>query len=154
VEKIGKDDMKMDQKMKQLIDGLNVDLAGEYSAAIQYTYYASTVTGLSYQILKPFFEAEIPDEQGHALYLSEKIKTLGGEPTTKPAEVKQVSDVTEMLQEASRAEKATIERYEVRKKQAEDLGFTELVVKLEDMISDETTHMEEMNRLLQDPRLG
>lgn len=144
----------MDEKMKKLIDGLNVDLAGEYGAAIQYTYYASTVTGLAYQILKPFFEEEIPDEQGHALYLSEKIKTLGGEPTTKPAEVKQVSDVSEMLEEASKAEKETIERYEERKKLAEELGLTELVVKLEDMISDETTHMEEMQRLLKDPRLG
>ncbi|AXI28438.1 ferritin-like domain-containing protein [Priestia aryabhattai] len=144
----------MEEKMRQLIEGLNTDLAGEYSAVIQYTYYASTVTGLEYQILKPFFEGEIPDEQGHALYLSEKIKNLGGEPTTKPAEVKHVSNVTEMLKEASRAEKETIERYEERKKQAEELGLTELVVKLEDMIADETNHMEEMERLLKDPRLS
>lgn len=144
----------MDQKLQALIDGLNEDLAGEYSAVIQYTYYASTVTGMAFQILKPFFENEIPDEQEHALYLSEKIKTLGGEPTTKPADVKPVKDVSEMLKEASKAEKGTIERYEERKKQAESLGFTELVVKLEDMIADETGHMEEMDRLLQDPRLG
>ncbi|HEX6922901.1 MAG TPA: ferritin-like domain-containing protein [Bacillales bacterium] len=144
----------MDQKLQELIDGLNEDLANEYTASIMYTYYASTVTGLAYQMLKPFFEGEIGDEQGHALYLSEKIKTLGGEPTTSPVPVKQVSDVTEMLQEASKAEKATIERYEERKKQAEALGYTELVVKLEDMIADETGHMEEMNRLLKDPRLG
>src|SRR5699024_2891272 len=107
-----------------------------------------------YQILKPLFEKEIPDEQGHALYLSEKIKTLGGEPTTKPNELKHVNDVTEMLQEASKAEKETIDRYEERKKQAEEIGMTELVVKLEDMIADETHHMEEMERLLKDPRLG
>lgn len=144
----------MDEKMKTLIDGLNKDLAGEYTAAIQYTYYASTVTGLYYQVLKPFFEAEIPDEQGHALYLSEKIKTLGGEPTTKPNELKQVSTVTEMLQEAKKAEQETIKNYEERKKQAEELGLTELVNKLDDMIDDETGHMEEMERLLQDPRLG
>ncbi|HEU5140984.1 MAG TPA: ferritin-like domain-containing protein [Bacillales bacterium] len=144
----------MDQQLQELIDGLNEDLANEYTASIMYTYYASTVTGMAYQVLKPMFEGEIPDEQGHALYLSEKIKTLGGEPTTKPAPVKQVKDVTEMLQEASKAEKDTIERYEKRKKQAEALGYTELVVKLEDMIADETGHMEEMNRLLQDPRLG
>jgi bacterioferritin len=142
------------QKLNELIEGLNVDLAAEYSATIQYTYYASTVTGMAYQILKPFFEKEIPDEQGHALYLSEKIKTLGGEPTTRPSEVKQVSEVKEMLEEARNAEKDTIERYEQRKILAEELGLTELVVKLEDMIADETRHMEEMMRLLQDQRLG
>lgn len=144
----------MDQKTQELIDGLNKDLSGEYAAAIQYTYYASTVTGMAYQVLKPFFEKEIPDEQGHALYLSEKIKTLGGEPTTKPNDLKQVKDVSEMLEEARKAEKATIDAYEERKKLAEELGMTELVVKLEDIIADETGHMEEMERVLKDPRLG
>lgn len=144
----------MDQKTEKLIEGLNKDLSGEYAAAIQYTYYASTVTGMAYQILKPFFEKEIPDEQGHALYLSEKIKTLGGEPTTKPNELKQVTDITDMLEEAKKAEKATVDAYEERKKLAEELGMTELVVKLEDIIADETHHLEEMQRLLKDPRLG
>ncbi|KGX92617.1 bacterioferritin [Pontibacillus halophilus JSM 076056 = DSM 19796] len=143
----------MDQKVEQLIEGLNTDLAHEYAASIMYTYYAATVQGLYYQVLKPFFEGEIGDEQGHALYLSEKIKTLGGTPTTTPAEVKQLTDVKDMLEEARRNEYDTIKRYEERRSQAEELGYTELVVKLDDMIADETHHMEEMDRLLADPRL-
>ena len=144
----------MDQKMKELIDGLNEDLANEYAASIMYTYNAAVVSGLYRQTLKPFFESEISDEQGHALYLAEKIKTLGGAPTTKPAEVKQLTDVKEMLEEAHRAEKDTIERYEKRKKQAEGLGLTELTVKLDDMIADETGHMEEIGRILSDARFN
>lgn len=144
---------EMEQKIQELIDGLNEDLAHEYAASIMYTYNAAVVEGLYYQILKPFFQGEIADEQGHALYLAEKIKTLGGTPTTTPAEVKQLTDVKDMLEEAKRNEEATIERYEKRKQQAEELGFTELVVKLDDMIADETSHMEEMKRLLADPRL-
>ncbi|WP_433746514.1 ferritin-like domain-containing protein [Falsibacillus pallidus] len=144
----------MDQKMKELIDGLNEDLANEYAASIMYTYNAAVVSGLYRQTLKPFFESEISDEQGHALYLAEKIKTLGGSPTTKPAEVKQLTDVQEMLEEAHRAEKDTIERYEKRKKQAEELGLTELTVKLDDMIADETGHMEEIGRILSDARFN
>ncbi|MBL5766390.1 ferritin-like domain-containing protein [Heyndrickxia sporothermodurans] len=144
----------MEKEMKELIDGLNEDLSGEYSAAIQYTYYASAVQGLYYQILKPMFEKEIPDEQGHALYLSEKIINLGGQPTTKPAEVKPVTDAKEMLEEARKAEEQTIARYKVRREQADKLGLIELVVKLEDIISDETRHMEEMQRLLNDPRFS
>ena len=62
---------------EQLIEGLNTDLAHEYGAAIQYTYSASAVSGLYRSALKPFFEAEITDELGHALYLSEKIISLG-----------------------------------------------------------------------------
>lgn len=140
----------LDQTMQQLIDGLNEDLANEYAATIQYTYYAATVTGLYHRTLKPFFEGEIVDEQGHALYLAEKIQTLGGTPTTTPANVKQVTEVKQMLEEALQSERDTIKRYEERKKQAEALGLTELVTKLEDMIADETHHAEEIERILKD----
>lgn len=136
--------------MNELIEGLNEDLANEYAASIMYTNHAAVVSGLYRQTLKPFFESEVSDEQGHALYLAEKIKVLGGTPTMKPAELKQPRDVKEMLETARKAEKETIDRYERRKKQAEALGQTELVVKLEDMIADETHHMEELDRILVD----
>ena len=144
----------MDQNVQKLIDGLNDDLAHEYAAVSMYTYNAAVVSGMYRQVLKPFFQEESTDEIGHALYLSEKIKTLGGTPTTTPAKVKQLTDVKEMLEEALQNEKDTIERYEERKKQAEELGYTELVVTLEDFIADETGHKEEMQRLLEDPRLS
>lgn len=138
---------------QDLITGLNVDLSNEYSAIIMYTTFAATVNGLHYQILKPFFEKEIPDEQNHAQYLAEKIVTLDGSPTTIPEPFQQSTDVRDMLQEAHRAESDTIKRYEERRDQAKELGMTELAVTLEDMICDETTHMEQIERLLKDPRL-
>ncbi|UFU00496.1 ferritin-like domain-containing protein [Radiobacillus kanasensis] len=144
--------IKKDSKLEALIDGLNEDLANEYAAAIMYTYNASVVSGLYRSILKPFFENEISDEIGHALYLSDKITTLGGTPTTTPVQVKQLTDVKEMLEETRKAEADTITRYEKRKEQAEELGFTELSVKLDDMIADETGHKEEIDRLLMDSR--
>jgi bacterioferritin len=142
----------MDKDLQALIDGLNEDLANEYSAIIMYNHNAATVSGLYRQILKPFFQGEITDEQGHALYLAEKIKTLGGTPTTQPKPVKPVENVRDMLEEARSAEEATIQRYEERKEQASKLKLTELVVQLEDMIADETKHKEEMDRLLSDSR--
>src|SRR5699024_7753089 len=141
----------MDEKLQALIDGLNEDLANEYGAAIQYTYSASVVTGLYRSSLKPFFESEITDELGHAMYLSEKIKALGGTPTTESAEIPQPTDVKDILHAVLQSESDTIKRYEKRKQQAEELGYTELVTKLEDLISDETHHKEEMERLLMDP---
>lgn len=142
----------MEQDIQTLIDGLNEDLSHEYGAAIQYTYSASVVTGLYRSALKPFFEKEIEDELGHAMYLSEKIKALGGTPTTESAAVPQPTGVKELLNATLQAEKDTIQRYEKRKQQASDLGLTELVVELEDMIADETHHKEEIERLLEDPR--
>ncbi|MFS0752231.1 ferritin-like domain-containing protein [Oceanobacillus sp. 1P07AA] len=144
----------MEKEVQELIDGLNEDLANEYAAAIQYTYSASVVTGLYRSALKPFFESEINDELGHALYLSEKIKTLGGTPTTTAASIPQPTEVADLLKAALQSETDTIERYEKRKQQAEKLKFTELVVKLDDLISDETHHKEEIERLLEDPRIS
>ncbi|MFB4167095.1 ferritin-like domain-containing protein [Virgibacillus sp. JSM 102003] len=144
----------MNKDLQNLIDGLNEDLANEYGAAIQYTYSASVVSGLYRSALKPFFESEITDEMGHALYLSEKISTLGGTPTTKSANIPQPTEVKDLLEATLNSEKDTIERYEQRKKQADELGYTELVVKLEDMIADETHHKEEIERLLKDPRFS
>ncbi|BAC13114.1 ferritin-like domain-containing protein [Oceanobacillus iheyensis] len=144
----------MDKEVQELIDGLNEDLANEYAAAIQYTYSASVVTGLYRSALKPFFESEINDELGHALYLSEKIKTLGGTPTTTAASIPQPTEVADLLKAALQSETDTIKRYEKRKQQAEKLKFTELVVKLDDLISDETHHKEEIERLLEDPRIS
>ncbi|MFP7168751.1 ferritin-like domain-containing protein [Terribacillus sp. 7520-G] len=146
--------IKEDSQLQELIDGLNVDLANEYAASIMYTTYSAAVSGLYRTVLKPFFEDEISDEIGHAKYLADKIVTLGGTPTTVPAEVPYHTDVTKMLTEARDAEQATIERYEKRKQQAEDLNMTELVTKLEDLIADETNHRDELNRLLNDSRLS
>src|SRR5690625_3724480 len=128
----------MNKEKEQLIEGLNTDLAHEYGAAIQYSYSASAVSGLYRSALKPFFEEEITDELGHALYLSEKIISLGGTPTTKAADVPQPTEVKDLLEAVHKSESDTVERYEQRKKEADALGMTELVVQLEDMIADET----------------
>ncbi|RDW19900.1 ferritin-like domain-containing protein [Oceanobacillus chungangensis] len=144
----------MEKDLEKLIEGLNVDLAHEYGAAIQYTYSASVVTGLYRSALKPFFEDEITDELGHALYLSEKVKSLGGTPTTESAKVPQPTEVKELLEAVLESETNTIKRYEERMQQADNLGLTELKVKLEDLITDETHHKEEVERLLADPRFS
>ncbi|GAB4073919.1 ferritin-like domain-containing protein [Barrientosiimonas marina] len=141
----------MNKDYKNLIDGLNDDLAHEYAAAIQYTYSAAVVTGVHRAALKPFFEDEINDEMGHALYLSEKISALGGTPTTKAAELSQPTEVKDLLEATLQSETDTIKRYEERKQLAEKLGETALVVKLEDVIADETKHKEEVENLLADP---
>lgn len=143
----------MDNKIKTLIDGLNEDLANEYSAIILYTYNAATVSGLARQVLKPYFEGEATEEIGHAIFLADKIASLGGTPVVTPASVKQGKSVKEMLEIALEAEIKTIERYKQRMDQAEEAGEIALKSKLEDLIVEETDHKEELQRLLNDPRL-
>ena len=106
----------------QFLEGLNVDLAHEYAAVILYRTYASQVQGQWRMELRNFFEAEIPDELGHAQILADKIVALGGIPITTPARVKPAKDAKEMLRNALEDEIETIQRYVLRRKQAESLG--------------------------------
>ena len=72
-----------------LIDGLNLDLAGEYQAILMYTHYSAKLTGPYRRELRAFFQEEITDELSHAQFLADKIAALGGEPTTEPRPVHQ-----------------------------------------------------------------
>lgn len=133
---------------EQLLEGLNVDLANEYAAVILYRTYASQVQGQWRMELRQFFEAEIPDELGHAQILADKIVALGGTPTTNPAPVKPARDAKEMLRNALDAEIETIDRYVKRRRQAEALGHYGLAVEFDDLIRDESTHRDEIQLVL------
>lgn len=131
-----------------LIDGLNEDLAAEYEAVIMYRTYASLVSGPWRQELRAFFEGEIPDELGHAGYLADKIVALGGTPTVAPGAIPVAKDNKEMLENSLQAEIDTIARYTRRVEQAESAGEVALKVQLENMILDETTHRDDIRRML------
>ena len=132
----------------QFIAELNNDLAHEYSAILQYLTYAAKVSGPSRPELKAFFEAEIPDETGHAQYLAAKIVALGGEPTTEPKPVKKAESAKDMLSAIYEAESDAHDRYAERAAQAEALGMKGLQVQLEDMARDESEHRDETARIL------
>ena len=133
---------------EKFLEGLNVDLAHEYAAVISYRTYASQVQGQWRMELRQFFESEIPDELGHAQLLADKIVALGGTPTTTPAPVKPARDSKEMLRNSLEDEIETIERYVVRRKQAEALGHYGLAVEFDDLIRDESTHRDEIQMIL------
>jgi bacterioferritin len=131
-----------------LLMGLNHDLAGEYQAVVMYTHYAAKLTGPYRKELRALFQAEIADEQGHAQFLADKIAALGGEPTTQPRPVLTADDPRAMLHHALDAEKQAIADYRQRVEQAEAFGDIGLKVDLENQLSDETRHKEEIERIL------
>ncbi|CAM3338735.1 ferritin-like domain-containing protein [Rhodothermus bifroesti] len=133
---------------EQLIRGLNEDLAHEYQAVLMYATYAAMTSGIHRPLLKQFFEAEIPEELRHAQFLANKITALGGIPTTKPAQVTLQETNRAMLEEVLRAETETIARYVQRRQQAEAFGDYGLANDLDEIISDETRHKEEVEKLL------
>ena len=135
---------------KELIKGLNEDLAGELGAVIQYTTYAAKATGPFRPQLSQFFLAEVADEQLHAQFLANKIVALGGEPTTRARPVPEAHSNREMLEAVLAAERRAIADYTQRAEEADAYGDKGLVVQLEDMVRDESGHAEETERILRD----
>jgi bacterioferritin len=133
---------------RELLDGLNEDLRGEFQAVIMYRLYASLVQGPWRQELRAFFSNEIPEELGHAQILADKIASLGGTPATEPAPVKVVKDAKAMLETALAAEVETIDRYVKRRDQATAAGEHGLAVRFDDIIADETNHRDEIRQIL------
>lgn len=131
-----------------LIDGLNEDLAHEYQAMISYLLFSKLVHGHARLELGQFFSDEIADELQHAQFLAQKIVALGGTPTTQPAPFELPRDNKAMLEAALKSEQETIRRYTERINQAEAAGELGLKVDLEDVVSDETGHKEDLERIL------
>ncbi len=135
---------------KTLIQKLNEDLSGELGAIIQYLTYAAKATGPYRPQLSQFFLAEVPDEQGHAQFLANKIVALGGEPTTVPRPVPAARNNRKMLEAVLKAEKQATKDYTQRAREADEFGDKGLSVQLEDMVRDESGHAEETERILRD----
>ncbi len=135
---------------QQLIDKLNEDLAGEFSAIVQYITYAAKATGPYRPQLAQFFLTEVADEQLHAQFLANKIVALGGEPTTTARPVPPARNNREMLEAVLAAELQAGKDYTQRAEDAEAYGDKGLVVALEDMVRDEMGHSEETERMLRD----
>ncbi|HWB43060.1 MAG TPA: ferritin-like domain-containing protein [Gemmatimonadales bacterium] len=133
---------------RELIDGLNQDLRGEFQAVIMYRLYASMVQGPWRQELRAFFANEIPEELGHAQILADKISALGGTPAAEAAPVKVMQDAKAMLETALAAEIETIGRYVKRREQAEAAGEHGLAARFDDIIADETNHRDEIRQIL------
>lgn len=135
---------------EELIAKLNEDLAREYAAVIMYVSYAARATGPYRPQLAQFFESEVAGEQAHALYLANKITAMGGEPTTVPGPVPLPDGNRAMVEAVLDLERNATQGYTERAKQAEAAGDKGLAVQLEDFVRDESSHAEEVERILRD----
>lgn len=132
----------------ELIEGLNQDLAAELGTVIRYAYQASKSFGLMGIELREMFTEEIADELGHATFLMDVIVDLGGEPTTTPKSFDKPESLKEMLELDLAMERQDVAEYRQHAALAEELGYVELQMKLEEMAADEAGHARELRRIL------
>ena len=132
---------------QELIDGMNEDLNLELEAVLRYLYHAASATGLLGHELREELKGAIAGEMNHAVFLADKITALGGSLDIRPSMPRTVRTAKQMMEIDIAAERQVIANYAKRIVQAEKYGDRGLAIRLEDMLAEETDHVEEIERL-------
>ncbi len=129
---------------------LNLDLEHEMSAVIRYLHHSFIVGGQVRGPLMGLFRTRSKDCMDHAIKLGEKITALGGHPSVKIQEIYEPGDQTieDMLKENLQVEKTHLNMYEEQLELVQD--STPLRVMLEQILVEETAHVEELEMYLRD----
>ena len=125
----------------EMVDLLNEDLAREYQAIIAYTVYSQVLKGAAYTDIASELEKHAAEELDHALKISKQIDYFGGMPTVRPKEVRTSDDPKQMLQFDLNNERATIQNYRERIRQADAMGEFALSEILREIIVQEQEHL-------------
>jgi len=130
----------------ELLDNLNKALSLELAGVIQYSQHSYLVTGHEREIFKDWFRDQAEEAQDHAESLGDKIVALGGVPTVEPAMIRQSVDVSEMLKQDLELEREALTVYMAAWAACDDNDLPQKFW-LEDRISDEQLHVEELEKL-------
>jgi bacterioferritin len=126
---------------KQLIEGLNQDLAREYQAIISYVNYSQVLKGAAYMNIAGELEKHAGEELQHALKIANQIDYLGGMPAVAPAPVRTSEKAEEMLRFDLENERETIRQYRRRVRQADSLNEFAISETLRDILVQEQDHL-------------
>ncbi|MBK9152783.1 MAG: hypothetical protein IPM25_00865 [Chloracidobacterium sp.] len=130
----------------ELVENLNKALSLELAAVIQYSQHSYLVTGHEREIFKDWFRDQAEEAQDHAESLGDKIVALGGVPTVEPAMIRQSVDVSEMLKQDLELEREALAVYMAAWASCDDDDLPQKFW-LEDRVSDEQMHVEELEKL-------
>lgn len=125
---------------KQLIEGLNEDLAREYQAIIAYVNYSQVMKGAAYMNIAAELAVHAGEELAHAIVIANQIDYLGGMPCATPKPVKTSDQATDMLRFDLDNENETIRQYRRRVKQCDELGEFATAEHIRDILLQEQDH--------------
>ena len=94
-----------------MIDKLNEILRWEYSGLVQYTQFSFIVQDTWREVFSEVFRENGEEALQHAHKVGDKIVALGGVPTVARAEVKQSTDLNEMLEYSLEVESKQVQLY-------------------------------------------
>ena len=125
---------------RQLVQGLQDDLAREYKAIIQYVIFSQKLDRAEYMNIADQLVEHAHQELNHALAVARQLDYLGAYPVHQPKTVEVSEDNEEMLWADLRAEDDTIRNYRERIRQADALGEIALAEILRGIVKEEQDH--------------
>jgi bacterioferritin len=134
----------------KLLEKLNECLRHEWTGVAQYAQAGFVVAGLWREVYSDMFFDGAKESFGHARLVGEKIVALGGVPTVERNAVKQTNELTEMLNYALEFESKAVKLYNEALVLAS--GDRALEVFLENILEDEQEGVDELTRILRDPK--
>jgi bacterioferritin len=134
------DNASTDEARRELIEGLQGDLAREYTAIIQYIIFSQKLDRAQYMSIAEQLSVHAHQELDHALAISRQLDYFGAYPVHEPMPVEVSEDNEEMLWADLRAEDATIRHYRDRIRQADALGEIALAEIIRGIVKQEQDH--------------
>jgi bacterioferritin len=95
----------------KIIDKLNEILRWEWTGVVQYTQHSFIIQDLWREVYAPMFQKSAEESLGHARLIGDKIVALGGIPTVERGEVRQSSELSEMLRYDLEFERGAVRLY-------------------------------------------
>jgi bacterioferritin len=134
----------------KILEKLNDCLRHEWTGVAQYAQAGFVVAGLWREVYSKMFFDSASESFGHAKLVGEKIVALGGIPVVDRNPVKQTQDLLELLNLALEFESKAVKLYTEALALAE--GDRALEVFLENILEEEQDGVDELTRILRDPK--
>jgi bacterioferritin len=125
-----------------------MDLAWEYTAAIQYIQHSGVIPGAAFGDIKKEIILHANEEIQHAITLADQIDYLGGFPTVDVYPPKTSENNETMLQQDLDGENEAIARYTQRIEEVESLKLLHLAQQLRNILAMEQEHAMDLEQAL------
>lgn len=138
---------KSKKPSSDIIDALDRILEAELSGVVRYLHYSFMIFGPNRIPITKWFRDHAMEGIQHAVTIGEKITALGGHPSVKVQPVPETNkhNVMEILKESLEFEREGLRLYhELLEKINGDVALEEMV---RDLILDETTHIEDVEKM-------
>jgi bacterioferritin len=141
-----------EQTKAQILTQLDKILEAELSGVVRYLHYSFMIFGPNRIPITGWFRDHANEGITHAVAIGEKITALGGHPSVKVKPVPETNNhnVLDILKESLEFEREGLKLYhELLKLTDGDIALEEMV---RGLIAEETTHIEEVEKMIRNPK--